>query len=186
MDTETTAVEPLRKIRPKDVMETSIKPKDPEGWGRKELFLVYGKATGIRFTDVGGYGDSYALKGVFGAERIHDGKRFASKECFLPEPMHSHIVEEFKTAEERDEDKPVIEFAYRIGIKEATNMIGYEYTTLPIIQPESSEPLADLRAKMLEQLQPAKMQTTKNEEPEEYEDKMAKKANVKAAKAAKS
>lgn len=141
----------IRKLRPKDIMEKPIRPHE-EDWEPRILFFIYGKANDIRFTDQGAYGDSYALRGQFEAERADDKQLFYGTECFLPEPMHTNIVDRFKTAQEKDEEMPLVEFAFKIGIKQTQTVVGYEYTTVPIVQPAKTEHLQDLRAKMLERM----------------------------------
>lgn len=144
----------IRKIRPKDVIDGSLRPAE-ENWGERELFYVYGKVKAVRYTEQGPYEPSWALKGQFEAERIEDGQRFMAAECFLPEPMHTNIVERFTAAQEAGEDAPLVEFAFKISIKQTSSVVGYEYVTIPLIQPVSTEVLSDLRGKMLEKLEEA-------------------------------
>lgn len=142
----------IRKIRPKDIMEGKLRPSGDD-WGERELFFVYGKVKGVRYTEQGPYEPSWALKGQFEAERIEDGQRFMAAECFLPDPMHSHIVERFTTAQESEETLPIVEFAFKILLRQTNTVVGYEYVTIPLVQPASTEPLSDLRSKMLEKLE---------------------------------
>ncbi len=140
----------LRKLRPVDVMQKAIKQfvPDEEG-GMVELFTVYGKCRNVR-AGTSTYGTFHALKGLFQAIRSEDGQEFMSAECFLPEPMHGHIVSAYLSAAENDEDPPMLEFAFTIHLKESKVPVGYEYVTVPIVQPAQTDDLADLRTKALE------------------------------------
>ncbi len=140
----------VRKLRAVDVMGKAVKFFIPqEEGGMTKLYTVYGKSRSIR----GGtstYGEFYALKGMFQAVRDSDDQEFISAECFLPEPMHDHIVNRYLAAAEKGENAPMLEFAFEIYLKESAVPIGYEYVTVPIVQPSATDDLADLRAKALE------------------------------------
>ncbi|MCP4229423.1 MAG: hypothetical protein GY771_04660, partial [bacterium] len=94
----------IRKLRPKDIMESKIKAPE-ENEGEITLYTILGKANNVRAGDFG-YGPFHALKGMFEAERSEDGQRFIAAECFLPEPMHSHLVQQYIDAQEKGEDMP--------------------------------------------------------------------------------
>lgn len=137
----------IRKIRPRDIMEGKI--KTPDKWdGVHILFTVLGKANGTRHGE-STYGEFYALKGMFEAVREHDQQPFLAKECFLPEPMQSHIVEAIHAQEEVGK-APFVEFAFKIAIKEAETDRGYEYVIIPIIQPKATDELNELRKRALQ------------------------------------
>ena len=145
----TTKPQILRKLRASDVMGKAIKFFIPqEEGGMRKLFTVYGKSRAVR-AGTGTYGDFHALKGMFQAIRAEDKQEFIAAECFLPEPMHDHIVNRYIVAAEKGEDPPFLEFAFDIYLKESSVPIGYEYVTVPIVTPSETDDLADLRAKAL-------------------------------------
>lgn len=138
-----------RKLRPVDVMDKAIKFFIPEPGDMVKLYTIYGKARSVR-AGTSTYGEFHALKGMFQAVREEDKQEFISAECFLPEPMHDHIVNHYLAAAEKEEAPPMLEFAFEIYLKESSAPIGYEYVTVPIVQPSETDDLADLRAKALE------------------------------------
>jgi hypothetical protein len=136
----------VRKLRPLDIMGKKIRA--PEKWeGEHYLYTIFGKANGTR-AGQSTFGEFQALRGVFEAQRVNDGTRFLAKECFLPEPMHSHIVDTINAMIEKKET-PFVEFAFKIGLKQADTDRGYEYVTVALIRPKSSDELGDLRARAL-------------------------------------
>lgn len=139
----------LRKMRAVDVMGKAVKFFIPqEEGGMIKLYTIYGKARSVR----GGtstYGEFYALKGMFQAVRDSDEQEFISAECFLPEPVHDHVVNHFLAAKEKGKDADMLEFAFEVHLKESKMPIGYEYVTVPIVQPSATDDLADLRSKAL-------------------------------------
>lgn len=138
-----------RKLRPVDIMGKAIKHFIPEGEGEMtKLYTIYGKARSVR-AGVSTFGEFHVLKGMFQAIRTEDGQEFMSAECFLPEPMHGHITNRYIAAAEKKEDPPLLEFAFDIFLKESKVPVGYEYVTVPIVQPEETNDLADLRSKAL-------------------------------------
>ncbi len=138
----------LRKMRATDVMGKPIKQLVPqETGGMIKLYTVYGKVRAVR-PGTSTYGEFHALKGIFQAIR-NDGQEFVSAECFLPDPVHDHIVAPYLSAAEEDKDPPMVEFAFEVHLKESNMLIGYEYVTIPIVQPAQTDDLADLRAKAL-------------------------------------
>ncbi len=140
----------LRKMRATDVMGGAIKQHAPDEDGTMiKLYTVYGKARNVR-AGTGQYGEFHALKGMFQAIREHDKQEYIAAECFLPEPMHDHIVSRYVSAAEAKEDPPLVEFAFEIYLQKSSVPIGYEYVTVPIVQPAATDDLADLRAKALE------------------------------------
>lgn len=140
----------LRKMRPVDIMGRPVKFFVPqEEGGMVKLYTVYGKARAIR-AGTSTYGEFHALKGMFQSVRESDNQEFISAECFLPEPVHDHVVNHFLAAKEKGKDADMLEFAFEVHLKESKMPIGYEYVTVPIVQPSATDDLADLRAKALE------------------------------------
>ncbi len=140
----------LRKMRPVDIMGKAIKFFIPEEEGGMiKLYTVYGKARAIR-AGTSTYGEFHALKGMFQSVRAEDEQEFISAECFLPEPMHDHVVNHFLAAKEKGREADMLEFALEVHLKESKMPIGYEYVTVPIVQPSATDDLADLRSKALE------------------------------------
>lgn len=130
-------VELIKKIAPKTVMETEIKvPKKAE-----LLYTVYGVATGS-LSGESQYGTWEAFTGTFEAVRASDGKVFQSPKCFLPEPAFGMIKAGLKGHETEG-----VQFALLIGIKPSVREPDkkYEYTVTPVVKPEQSTLLSDLR-----------------------------------------
>lgn len=140
----------LRKMRAVDIMGKAVKGFVPEAEGETvKLYTIYGKSRAVR-AGTSTFGEFHALKGMFQSVRESDGQEFLSAECFLPEPMHEHIVNQYIAAAEKKQEPPLLEFAFEIYLKESKAPIGYEYVTVPIVQPSVTDDLADLRAKALE------------------------------------
>lgn len=138
----------LNKIRPKDVMEANIKKLAPaEGEPQKELFTVFGVASGLKHGD-STYGAWEALTGIFEARRASDGQRFQSGVCFLPGATGEMLIGGLKAAKEADPDASV-HFGIIVGIKFSEVAIGYEFTTKNVVKVAQADPLSDLRAKAL-------------------------------------
>ncbi|MGE0294700.1 MAG: hypothetical protein AB7P97_20305 [Hyphomonadaceae bacterium] len=155
----------LRKITPRHVMETDVikvlrgnyeelKAKNPKAefldvapvW----LFKVFGVANGTKSGNTT-YGDWTALTGTFEAVREHDGKRFVSGVCFLPNPAGEMLIGALKAQQETDKDSS-IRFALAVSVKpveKRDGSDGYEFSAHPIVAPTGADPLADLRAKAL-------------------------------------
>lgn len=88
------------------------------------------------------YGEYQALKGTFKATRIEDGKVFNSGKCFLPD-IALNLV-----APAVEQNPNGVQFAFTLGIKEATNNVGYEYTVEPLLAAEENNPIALIEAKI--------------------------------------
>lgn len=127
----------LRKLSPRTIMEANIEvPKK-----HIPLYTVYGIATGVRSGD-SAYGTWTALTGNFEAVRASDGQVFQGPQCFLPEPGLSMITSALDKG-----DTEGVQFALVIGVKPSAKEPDkkYEYTTQPVVKPENTGVLADLR-----------------------------------------
>jgi hypothetical protein len=134
------------------------------------LFQIWGHAHSVKRGE-SDYGPYVGLLGRFEAINITtdkdgkvDGTVFAGPQCFLPEPMASMLAEQLEAmTEEKDADGKVVlvdgkpkmrrlvdslEFAFEIGVKATETVVGYEYTTRPIIKPGGADPLAELRKRI--------------------------------------
>ena len=130
----------IKKITPKTVLGAS--PTPPEK--ATALFRVMGIASGVR-TGRTQYGDFTGLTGQFEAVRIDTGETFIAPQCFLPEPMNGMIAAKVQTRDEETGNTMTAQFAVEVGVKPATNNVGYEYTVRPIVEVEEADPLAALR-----------------------------------------
>lgn len=168
-------MELLRKLSSKTIMgggPTVIRPLATEKG--TALYHVYGMAHKVRRGE-GDNGPWVSLIGRFEAVRQNDGKIFSSPQCFLPAPMDEMLAGQLELTEpvmekEVDKDgketgkqvqavdsegvgktKPVndsVQFGLEIGVKTAETAVGYEYTSIPLVEPGGADPLADLRKQL--------------------------------------
>lgn len=92
---------------------------------------------------------SHSLTGFFEGTPADTTKpKMRSGICWLPGGIHEMILEQVNSADEG----AVVEFAFKIGTRLATNAAGYEYVTDPIGEAEQADPLADMRLRLSGQL----------------------------------
>jgi len=113
------------------------------------LMRTIGIANGYK-TGKSTYGDWTAFKGSFECVRLSDGATFVGSSLFLP----PSVTEMIYTALQANIDKESgemqsVQFAFEIGVKKATNPIGYEYTVKSLVKAAGADPLAALRNSVL-------------------------------------
>lgn len=90
------------------------------------------------------YGDSIEFQGDFRAINIDSGEVFNSGKLFLPSIAETFISNAMENVRYTDGFSG-LELAFDIGIKPASNPMGYEYTVKPLIEPEqTTDRLADM------------------------------------------
>jgi hypothetical protein len=127
-----------KKLSAKSIMEGPI----PHVEEAVDLYTIYGKATGLKaYKGTDSTPPGYALTGVFEAVRNDTGEVVAGPRAFLPDPLHSMIVERLLSGDENTS----VEFAATVGIRPTGRSIPYEYTVTPHVAPSQSDSLAHLR-----------------------------------------
>lgn len=138
----------IKKMSAKTILGKNVKTLIPEGEdGAVEyLFTIFGTAREVR-SGTGPYGDWASLVGEFEAVSP-DGETFQSAQCFLPEPMHSMMV-----CKLREINSNAIDFAVKVLIKKRPDLgVGYEYLGEMIRDAQAADPLAHMRAMVMENL----------------------------------
>ena len=132
-----------RKITVKDVMGPLVRPND--GDKPTDLFTVIGHATGIRSGEDKYHAgqEFHALTGEFEAVNLATGEIFWAPQCFIPEPMHSLIVAQLTSGKVK-----ALKFSAMVGYKYAKTSVGYEFIVKPLLKPEKSDALEELRASL--------------------------------------
>lgn len=129
--------------------------KLPEDGTIVNLYTVIGMAVGTK-SGTSDFGDWTGLVGQFEAVNLETGERFASANLFLPDVAQGLIEAQLANAENHQ-----VQFAFVIGaMADSNSPVGYSYTAQPILSPDAKDPLADLRASVL-QLEAPKKATAK-------------------------
>lgn len=156
---------PIRKINPKDVMGKKMKEVEIPS----DCFTIIGRAWNLRDGE-SSFGPWSALVGEFEATRIVDGQRFISTQCFVPgaagdllvAQVRKYVTEEIPVSP--DQFKKVgktykvtgetVEMALIVSVKKSGREGGadYEYVVRPVVPVQRADPLAALRARMLQSL----------------------------------
>jgi hypothetical protein len=166
------AAEILKKITIKDVMGDKFDPKalvDQKG-EQVDLCAIVGVANQV-VVDRTNYGEFYLFEGAFEATRLEDKAVFKSPKCILPEPVGTMMGRELLAIVSPEQIKeetvgdagatrtrkrgnvPAAQFGVILGCKPSKKGArGYEWTTKPVVQPTNVDTLADLRARVNEQL----------------------------------
>lgn len=96
---------------------------------------VTGEVKGDRPTT---FGENVWLSGEFKAKNILNGNTFYAPKFYPPEVAHNILVAQLQGVTD-----PKIQFAFIIGIKKSTAVIGYSYTIKSLIEPkEDNNPFA--------------------------------------------
>ncbi len=125
----------VKKMTPKTIlgvtsMDVPTAPVD--------LYDIYGVATKTKSGE-STYGTWTALVGNFEAIVTETGALVSSSVCFLPEPVHSMIIDAL------GDNKSPVEFAVHVMIIPNSSAIGYEYIGEPLTEAKPSSQLAMLR-----------------------------------------
>lgn len=136
-------VELLRKFTDKNVMGSDIgrlvKAKGLQVDEEMELYALTGTISGYKMVP-SPYGESPKFHGEFVAKRLTDGVVKAARDCFIREPMETHILSALSENVNPDtgEISP-IELAIKVGVRrvkdDEMNNIKYEYTCVPLLAP---------------------------------------------------
>ena len=125
--------------------------KLPEDGTIVNLYTVIGVAVGTK-SGTSDFGDWTGLVGQFEAVNLETGEKFASANLFLPDVAQGLIEAQLANAENHQ-----VQFAFVIGaMADSNSPVGYAYTAQPILQPDAKDPLADLRASVLQLEAPKK------------------------------
>ena len=125
--------------------------KLPEDGTIQNLYTVIGMAVGTK-SGTSDFGDWTGLVGQFEATNLETGERFASANLFLPDVAQGLIEAQLANAENHQ-----VQFAFVIGaMADSNSPVGYSYTAQPILPPDAKDPLADLRASVLQLEAPKK------------------------------
>lgn len=125
--------------------------KLPEDGTVVNLYTVIGLAVGTK-SGTSDFGDWTGLVGQFEAVNLETGERFASANLFLPDVAQGLIEAQLANAENHQ-----VQFAFVIGaMADSNSPVGYSYTAQPILHPDAKDPLADLRASVLQLEAPKK------------------------------
>lgn len=125
----------LKKMTAKTVLGTKVKaPEAPE-----KLYTIYGVANGVKKGE-SQFGPWTMLTGNF--EAVHDGKRYVSTVCALPQPMHDLIIDAVLKG------TGDVQYACDVMLHPADNAYGYEYFANPLVEQSENDPLAALREKV--------------------------------------
>lgn len=131
-------MELLNKITMK-ALEVQPKAGTIEEGAKIPLARIFGRSQGAKLK-TSDYGESFAFSGNFEAVRISDGATFKSSKVFLPK-----TIEGLLAAAHNESDEP-IDFAIEVGVKNAKNAFGYEWTVTPLIENTgAADQLAHLR-----------------------------------------
>ena len=125
--------------------------KLPEDGTIQNLYTVIGMAVGTK-SGTSDFGDWTGLVGQFEATNLETGEQFASANLFLPDVAQGLIEAQLANAENHQ-----VQFAFVIGaMADSNSPVGYSYTAQPILPPDAKDPLADLRASVLQLEAPKK------------------------------
>lgn len=156
---------PIRKINPKDVMGKKMKEVEIPS----DCFTIIGRAWNLRDGE-SSFGPWSALVGEFEATRILDGQRFISTQCFVPgaagellvAQVRKFVTEEIPVTPEQLKkvgktykvSGETVEMALIVSVKKSGREGGadYEYVVRPVVPVQRADPLAALRARMMQSL----------------------------------
>ena len=125
--------------------------KLPEDGSVVNLYSVIGVAIGTK-TGTSDFGDWTALVGQFEAVNLETGAIMASANAFLPDVAQGLVI-----AQLAQEGTQQVQFAFVIGARaDEGSPVGYSYTAQPMLAPDAKDPLADLRATVLQLEAPKK------------------------------
>lgn len=111
----------------------------------QRLMRTIGIASGFK-TGKSTYGDFTCFTGSFECERISDGKVFVGSRLFLPPSVTDMVYTALQSNIDKESgEMGAVEFAFEIGVKKASNPIGYEYTVKSLVKAAGADPLAALR-----------------------------------------
>lgn len=131
----------LNKITVKDVVG-GIK----KGWLTEDapetrgLMRIIGQCEKVQ-VGMGDNGEWYKFHGTFEAIDIATGEVFRSGKCCLP-ALCTDVI----TSVMSNKDVKSADFAFDIGIRKTSTVVGYEYTCQPLFDVAASDPLAGLKA----------------------------------------
>jgi len=101
-------------------------------------YTIFGYTDGIK-RGTSNYGEWVAFTGSMEAINYVTEERYQSKQCFIPEPLSSMLVDALSEHER-------IEFAFTVQVKRRDNLAeGYEYVVVPHKQVREADPLEHLR-----------------------------------------
>lgn len=106
------------------------------------LYHVYGKARGTKLKEGNDGQMTTAILGNFEAVNLDGGEVFRSGVLYLPAGI-SDILETAVAKLKDDADS--VDFALEICATKAQNKIGYSYVARPLLKPQASDDLSQLR-----------------------------------------
>lgn len=117
-----------------------------EGEGNElALARIYGTLDEVRYQDDKDKGQIYTyFVGSFEAVNMQDGDVYKSGKLFLPKGI-SELVE----GECKKNPNTAIQFAFEVRSIKANNPAKYSYKVLPLVSPEKSDALAQLRERVM-------------------------------------
>lgn len=132
----------LKKLSFKTVVGKVNRRELPENGESMLVMRVIGVANKT-VTGNSDFGAFVGFLGNFEATNVATGEVFRSGQMFLPN-VCSNLLEAAVAAN----GGANVEFGFDIGVKEADNAIGYEYTAAPIIEASETDPVALLKSRI--------------------------------------
>jgi len=132
----------LKKLSFKTVVGKVNRRELPEDGSPMLVMRVIGVANKL-VTGNSDYGTFAGFLGNFEATNVASGEVFRSGKMFLP-TVCSSLLEAAIAAN----NGANVEFGFDIGVKEADNSVGYEYTATPIIEASETDPVSLLKSRI--------------------------------------
>lgn len=149
----------LQKLSYKTVVGKVNRRELPEDKSDLLVMRVIGQAS-KSITVNTDFGASIGFIGNFEATNVITGEVFRSGKMFLP-PVAANLLDGAVAAA----NGGAVDFAFDIGVKEADNQIGYEYTASPLIEAGANDPISILKANLIKNA-PALPAPTKAPQPQ--------------------
>lgn len=117
----------------------------PDGENELPLARLYGTLDNVVYQDDKVSGQIFtSFVGSFEAINMQDGEVYTSGKMFLPKGI-SDLVE----SAVKKNPNSAIQFAFEVRAIKANNPAKYSYKVLPLVNPETSDALAELRRRVL-------------------------------------
>lgn len=131
---------------------------------KQNLMRVFGQCDKTK-PIVTNFGESTEFQGQFEATNALTGEVYRSGKLFLPplveglvkEQVEAALLAAEKAAQEagtKFDGKAGVQFAFDIGADSANNAHGYQYTITPLTAPAQADPLALMKAALLQNVAP--------------------------------